>query len=120
MSCLKNILQQEKPFDSEKPKGLLNIVISSTLDCISLDKPARDKFYEFHRKEKSSQLFGIIPKSENENKRATAQIKYNVNKVTVKLLAHVGYPCLPQIFLQLCMESNITPIFFCLPKDGLI
>ena len=47
----------------------------------------------------------------------TAQIRYDVNNVTVKLLSHVDYAHLPQFDLELLMESKITAIFFYIMKD---
>ena len=128
-SLMDNILQRGKPFDTEEPKGISNIATGAKLDkevqdfllnCISLGKAARDEFYESRLKEKTLQLFDTIPKTMKKNKKITAQIKYDVNKETVKFLRHIDYARLRQFDLELLMESEITPISFYLTKDGLI
>ena len=128
-SLMNNILPHGNPFDTEEPKGIINIATGATLDkeeqdfflnCISLGKATRDEFYESRLKEKTLQLFDTIPKTKHKNKKITVQIKYDVNKETAKFLRHIDYARLRQFDLELLMESEITPISFYLTKDGLI
>ena len=61
-SPMNNILLRGNPFDTEEPKGIINIATGASLDkeeqdfflnCISLGKAARDEFYESRLKEKN-------------------------------------------------------------------
>ena len=71
--------------------------------------PARDEFCEFD----------IIRKTKIRNKKLAAQIKYDVNKVTVKILSHIGHVFLPQFDIELLQNPNLHLSFY-LRNDGLI
>ena len=75
---VKNVLQRRNPFSLEQPKGIMNIATAEILekdeedflmDCNSLEKAARNEFYESRLKEKSIQLLETILKTKKSIKK---------------------------------------------------
>ena len=90
-SLTKNVLQRGNPFNLEQPKRVMNIATDAILEknkedflmnCISLEKDARNEFYESRLTEKNKQLLEAIPKTRKSTKKKSEKKEYHLAKET--------------------------------------
>ena len=90
-SPTKNVLQRGNPFNLEHPKRIMNIATDAILEkgkvdflinCISLEKDARNELYESPLIDKNIQLLEAIPETRKSTKKKSEKKEYHLAKET--------------------------------------
>ena len=76
-------------------------------NCNSLEKTARNEFYESCLKEKNIELFQTIPKTKKNIKKKSEKKEHDLAKETVRFLRHIDHARLQDFDLKILMGYEI-------------